>query len=73
MTCFAPASRAIWMISFEVVPRTIESGGGRTSQSPARKDLGNWDVPSTRRTTLPENSKAMALSLRRTFLRLRES
>lgn len=25
MTFFAPASRAIWMISFEVVPRTIES------------------------------------------------
>lgn len=27
MTFFAPASRAIWMISFEVVPRTIESRG----------------------------------------------
>lgn len=25
MTFFAPTSRAIWMISFEVVPRTMES------------------------------------------------
>lgn len=25
MTFFAPTSRAIWMISLEVVPRTIES------------------------------------------------
>ena len=25
MTLLAPASRAIWMISFDVVPRTIES------------------------------------------------
>lgn len=40
MTCFAPASRAIWMISFEVVPRTIESGGQRVGQS-TRENLWN--------------------------------
>lgn len=42
MTFLAPASRAIWIISFEVVPRTIESvkQARRVSQERRRDEQG---------------------------------
>lgn len=40
MTFLAPASRAIWMISREVVPRTIESASRDQTQQQGRAELG---------------------------------
>lgn len=85
VTRLAPTSLAIWIISFEVVPRTMESGRKKKKDRKGsalelsrvlllRLDFERRDEnsPSTSRTFFPANSKGMALSLRRTFFFLRD-
>lgn len=67
-TFFAPTSLAICMISFDVVPRTIES---RSKMRRCRIVEMTEYLPSTSSTFLPENSNAIALSFRRTFFFLK--
>jgi hypothetical protein len=63
ITFLEPTSLAICMISFDVVPRTMES-----LYNEYWKTIGRvMYLPSTMRTFLSANSSAIAFNLRRTF------
>jgi len=71
ITFLAPTSLAICTISFDVVPRTIES----SREGLANRCLGlevMEDLPSTNNTFLLANSRAIAFSFFRTFFCLFE-
>ena len=76
ITFFAPTSFAIWMISRDVVPRTIESCDERKKIIHRSHGENGFDCrktsPSTIRTFLSTNSSAIAFNFFRTLFFLED-